>query len=424
VTAPFSDLISDSLHEATFLWGRWEQELTSLTRNLDEIDAWTEDRLHGALDGVRVAGTGLIDLISPGLRAEDSSQVSVSAALLGSSTSDAAPAAIADALGDAGHVQLDALLRGLELLGTAALLRAAAKVLVERGPRYAGALCRLKAFRRVAAGDEITAAFGSGDLRAQIAALHAASHTPAPHGQTCLINGIQSEQPVVAATAVEHGIASGVREAWEMARARAARLDERAAPYLKVLALLGSRDDQEVLYSALRIPSLRAAAVAALGHIGTPRAVDACIAGMKHEEIARAAGEAYCWITGANLDRDRLAVAEPPPEAPAFEDDDLDADLVPSPESLWPLPDPGAVAQHWQTRKSQFADVRHIHGKPVGHHTLMEMVETGPMLRRPDLIFELRARSRGRYDVEPRAFADRQRQMMAAARRLAMTEAV
>lgn len=424
MTSPFSDLIDESLHEATFLWSRWEQELTSLTRNLDEIDAWTEGRLHGALDGVRVAGSGLLDLVSAGLRGEDPRQVAVSAALIGSSASDAATAAIADALRDADDLRLDGLLRGLELMGTAPLLRAAAKVLVDRGPRHAGGLCRLKAFRRVAGGDEIAAAFGSGDLRAQIAALHAASHTPAPHGRACLVNGIQSEQPVVAATAVEHGIASGLREAWDMARARAARLDERAAPYLKVMALLGSRDDQDVIYSALRVPSLRVAAVAALGHIGTPRAVDACIAGMKHDEIARAAGEAYCWITGANLDRDRLAVAEPPAEAPDFEEDDLDADLVPSPESLWPLPDPGAVAQHWQTGKSRFADVRHIHGKPVGPETLMAMVEAGPLLRRPDLIFELRARSRGRYDVEPRAFADRQRQMMASARNTAMTEAV
>jgi uncharacterized protein (TIGR02270 family) len=424
VTAPFNDLIEESLHEATFLWGRWEQELTSLTRNLDEIDAWTEDRLHGALEGVRVAGASLLDLVSPGLLAEDSRQVTVSAALIGSSNTDAATAALADALREADDVRLGALLRGLELLGTAPILRAAAKVLGDRGPRDAGGVCRLKAFRRVAAGDEIAAAFRSGDVRAQVAALHAASHTPAPHGRACLMEGIRSEDPLVSATAVEQAVTAGVREAWETARTRAAQLDERAAPYLRVVALLGSRDDQEVVFSALRIPSLRVAAVTALGHIGTPRAVDACIAGMKHQEIARVAGEAYCWITGADLDRDRLALTEPQPEAPAFEEDDLDANLVPSPEALWPMPDPAAVAQHWQARQSELADVRHIHGRPVGHETLIAMVESGPMLRRPDLIFELRARSRGRYDVEPRAFADRQRQMMAVARRTAMTKAV
>jgi uncharacterized protein (TIGR02270 family) len=425
VTAPFGDLFDESLHEATFLWGRWEQELASLTRSLDEIYSWTEDRLHGALDGVRVAGAGMLDLVSPGLHADDRRQVAVCAALIGSSDGDGAITGIVDALRNADGIRLEAMLRGLELAGTAPVLRAAAKVLLERGPRYAGGLCRLKAFRRVVAGDEIASAFRSGDVAAQVAALQAASYTTAPQARTCLTDGMDSTNAIVSATAVERGIASGLREAWEAARARAARLDERAAPYLKMVALLGSGDDQEVIFSALRLPSLRLTALAALGHLGTPAAVEACIAGMKHEDLARAAGEAYCWITGAELERDRLAVATPPADVPPFEEDDLDADLVPAPEALWPVPDSEAVATHWQGVRSGFAvGVRHIHGRPVGNETLMAMVESGPMIRRPDLIFELRARSRGRYDVEPRAFADRQRQMMAAARRAVMTEAV
>jgi len=43
-------------------------------------------------------------------------------------------------------------------------------------------------------------------------------------------------------------------------------------------------------------------------------------------------------------------------------------------------------------------------------------IESGPMLRRPDLVLQLRVKTRGRYDVETRAFAARQRQMMAAGR--------
>ena len=38
------------------------------------------------------------------------------------------------------------------------------------------------------------------------------------------------------------------------------------------------------------------------------------------------------------------------------------------------------------------------------------------MLRRPDLALELRVKTRGRYDVETRAFTGRQRQMMMASR--------
>src|SRR5436190_11144567 len=56
----FDDLVEESLDEAAFLWGRWESELVSLTRSLDEVWTWTEDRLHGALDGVRAAGPAFV----------------------------------------------------------------------------------------------------------------------------------------------------------------------------------------------------------------------------------------------------------------------------------------------------------------------------------------------------------------------------
>jgi uncharacterized protein (TIGR02270 family) len=190
-----------------------------------------------------------------------------------------------------------------------------------------------------------------------------------------------------------------------------------AAPYLKLLAMFGTAEEQEAVYAVLRVPELQVAAIWALGHIGNVRAADACVAGMQHEPIARACGEAYCWITGADLERDTLNVKETPPDAPAFEDDDLDANLVPAPEALWPLPDAEAVKKHWLAIRSEWStNVRHIRGKPAGGDTLLSMMETGPMLRRPDLALELRVKTRGRYDVEPRAFTGRQRQMMMVSR--------
>jgi uncharacterized protein (TIGR02270 family) len=171
-----------------------------------------------------------------------------------------------------------------------------------------------------------------------------------------------------------------------------------------------------VVFAALRVPALQTQAIWALGHLGTPRAVEACLAGMKYENVARACGEAYSHITGVDLDRERLSVAEVPADAPAFEDDDLDADLVPPPEAAWPLPDVDAVQRDWATRAARFAaDTRHVRGRAATREALMQAVAHGPMLRRHDLVVELRARSRGQYDVETRAFVSRQRQMLAAA---------
>ena len=206
---------------------------------------------------------------------------------------------------------------------------------------------------------------------------------------------------------------SGFRIAKQFARSR----DITAGPHLKLLALLGSAEDHESIYAALPVPALQLPAIWALGHIGTARAAEACLAGMRHEHLARAAGEAYCWITGANLVRDGLTKAEAEPDAPAFENDDLDADLVPAAEAMWPTPDADAAREHWHARASTFAaDVRHILGRPMASDTLLTTVEAGPMVRRADIVLELRFRTRGTYDVETRAFSARQRQMMAAGR--------
>jgi hypothetical protein len=81
------------------------------------------------------------------------------------------------------------------------------------------------------------------------------------------------------------------------------------------------------------------------------------------------------------------------------------------------LPDENKVHGHWHSVNSSYVPgTRHLYGKPVDLGVLVAAVESGPMLRRPDLVAELTIRSGGRYDVEPRAFASIQRRMMAAGR--------
>ncbi len=414
----FDDLFEESLDEAAFLWQRWEAELHSLTRNLDEVHSWTEDRLHGALDGVRAAGPQLVELGVTAMATDEPSRVAVGAALLGSSAEPAAIEALVHALRTADGPALAAIARGVELLGSRAALRGVAAVLTERAtPATDATLCRLKAFLRVAPGRELARAFEHGDARGKAEAVRSAHHLPVHAAEEWIAHGLASPDPLVRQAAVETGVRRGGRSAWHVVTAQAATLDAAAAPYLRLLALLGSGDDHEIVYAALRVSELRREAVWALGHVGTVRAVDACIAGMKYDELARACGEAYGWITGANLTSDGLDRREEIPDVPAFEDDDLDADLVPPPEAMWPLPDVDKVREHWQARRPAMDPAaRHIRGVVASRETLLAAIETGPMLRRPDLVLELSARTRGQYDVETRAFTARQRQMMAAAR--------
>ena len=417
VAAPFRDLVEESFEEAAFLWRRWENELASLTRNLDEVWSWTEDRLHGALDGVRVGGASTLDLAKDALATDEIDKIAVSTAVLGSSTEPGAVDVMTTRLTDAKGAKLDAMIRGLELLGSDQALRAAAAVLGSSDPVLASALCRLKMFRRVVPRDELAGAFSSKMPAAQIEALRAARLITSGAADEWIASALQGEDAAVRYAAVESGVCLRMAHAWDAAMRFAGQRDPQAGPYLKLLALFGTAAEHEIVFGALRIPGLQPAAIWALAHIGTERAVEACLAGMKHEPLARACGEAYCWMTGADLNRDRLAIDETPADAPALEDDDLDANLVPAPEALWPLPDPDAVRKHWLKRGADWgASVRHVLGRPVTGDVLLDTIERGPMLRRPDLVLELRVKTRGRYDVETRAFTSRQRQMMAAGR--------
>ena len=417
VAAPFQDLVEESFDEAAFLWRRWENELASLTRNLDEVWSWTEDRLHGALDGVRVGGTSAIELAKTALLGDEIDRITVGTAVLGSSTEQPAIEIVAAALTEAKGDKLNAMLRGLELLGSDQTLRAVATVLKSTNPMFSAALCRLKMFRRVAPGDEVAMAFMSKNPAAQVEAIRAARLVTSGAADEWIAAALQSEDAAVRYAGVESGVCMRMTQAWDAATRFAGQRDLMAGPYLNLLALFGAAAEHEVVFNALRIPGLQPAAIWALGHIGTVRAAEACIAGMQHEPLGRACGEAYCWMTGADLARDRLAIDETPADAPAFEDDDLEANLVPSPESLWPQPDPDAVRKHWLKLGADWgATVRHVRGKPATGDVLLEAIESGPMLRRPDLVLQLRVKTRGRYDVETRAFAPRQRQMMAAGR--------
>src|SRR5258708_5421288 len=61
---PLPHLIDESFEEAAFLWSRWEADLSSISRNLDEVWTWTEDRLGGALDGVALASNAILERLS------------------------------------------------------------------------------------------------------------------------------------------------------------------------------------------------------------------------------------------------------------------------------------------------------------------------------------------------------------------------
>lgn len=415
--SPLPDLIEESFDEAIFLWGRWENELASLTRGLDEVWSWTEDRLQGALDGVRVANVDMVGVATAQLATKDPNTLAVCAALLGSSSFPQGVAALVSAIADARGSRLAALLRGLEVAGTPHALSAVAQRLADGEIEHRAAVFQLKAFRRARLSEDVLAAFATDEPALQAAVLRAARSVSAQTLEELVGRGLESPDSEVRLEAVKLGMVRKLAVAQHAALRFASQLHEHSARYLNLIALIGSNEDQEVVYAALRVPQLQRSALWALGHIGTTRAAETCLLAMQHDHLARLAGESYCCITGADLERDHLASPEPAPEAPSYEEDDLDADLVPKAEMLWSLPNIEAIRKHWATAIEAYEpDIRYVRGQPANFQSVMAAVETGPMLRRPDLIFQLASKTRLVYDVEPRAFTAQQRQMMSASR--------
>ncbi|HTU65333.1 MAG TPA: hypothetical protein VMF52_05255 [Steroidobacteraceae bacterium] len=412
---PLPDLIDECLDEAAFLWQRWEAELTSAQRNLDEIWQWTEDRLAGALDGVRVASDAQLEpLLAGTMASDDAFRQSALASALATSPARNARHLLANAVRDATGAQLAACLRGIEVANIDGSFSPVAKVLSASGPEHSAALCRLKAFRRATLGPELAAAFESRVVSLQVEVMRAARHLPPEYVGSWIDTGLKHDHAAVRAAAIESGIARRVPNAWSAALEYVRQPRAESSRLLPLVAMLGGPAEHQLILDSVMDAGVQRAALWSLGHIGTRDAAETCLLAMKNPKLARLGGEAYCTITGANLERDKLTAPEPEEPPPAFEQDDLDANLVPRPEDLWPLPDPQLVRRHWDGIAPRFQPGRrHLRGLPHDGQAMLSAIVNGPMLRRPDHVFEMFVRSEGRFDVEPRASVPVQKTMIA-----------
>jgi uncharacterized protein (TIGR02270 family) len=366
-----------------------------------------------------VADEDIERLVGPLLAGNDLGQLTVGAHLTAAHSPGNARRLLSEVIAGASGPRLWSMIRGIEVAELDGGFAPVATALASGGPEHAAALCRLRAFRRSPPAQELSAAFESNIPALQAQALRAIEHAPDPSLDEYVKTALGSDNAIVRRAAIECGVRRRLTSAWAEAARLVHERDPGSGPLLRLLAMLGDGDDHRMVIAALRETQLQRQGLFALGYIGTSEAAEVCLVGMRDPKLARAAGEAYCTITGADLARDELAVAEAPAadSLPSFEEDALDADLVPAAQDLWPLPDPAAVGRHWEVVKAKYApDVRHLRGRPFTLAVLLEAIESGPMMRRPDFILEAAVRTDGVYDVEPRAFTRAQQRMMAVSR--------
>jgi|SRR5215217_3955024 len=406
----------EHLHEASFLWERWEALLHDARLTLTDV-AVIEERLLAHLDGLMLGGES-VALLWPALEGEDPGEVFTAAFVTLEQAPPRALDAILERLTTAPRPVKNALGRALESsLGESWVPLLLARLGTLEAPCAALSLDVL-ASRRAARPELAFEWLSHPDASVVASALRilATSTTGLPPGE--LSRWLADPRPEVHWEAVRCGLQSGSRTAWSACREVARGSGPYTRQALVLLALAGEDADLRHLLTLTGDEKTRAEALWALGFSGHRAAAEACLELCgQPAPVARLAAEAFAAITGVTLEGPHVAPTQDEDALPPLDEEDLDESLVPRPEDSLPVPVYPSLAGWWRdARKGFAAEVRYLGGKPFDEGALLSALSDGPMRRRPVHSLELALRTRGAHVVHPFAFTRRQSVELAAAR--------
>lgn len=120
------------------------------------------------------------------------------------------------------------------------------------------------------------------------------------------------------------------------------------------------------------------------GIIGNPDYVPWLIAQAAHDQLARAAGEAFSLITGVDLSGAPLGRAQAPDSFESGPNDDpADPNVAMDPDEGLPWPDPQGISDWWAHNAGRFQrGIRYFMGAPVTREHCIEVLKTGSQRQR------------------------------------------
>ncbi|HEX5748211.1 MAG TPA: TIGR02270 family protein [Archangium sp.] len=335
------DVLEEQLSEAAFQWEQWERTLVAPDFTLEETAA-VEERLRAHLEGLEDESAAEA-VLRPAFESEEAPLLFAAAyALLARGEVDE----VLLQFQKAGPEARTAIRRALELSETPGLsARLTGLLKLEDRDLQTHALETL-AFRQEASPALLTRFIAHEEPRVRLAALRGALPLPEEEVRRLLPALLDASHPGVRAAAMEVGLTSGVRLAWDACR-EAVRSRAALGPEPLVLMALGGDDeDISLLVELLETAELRPMVLWALGFSGRWVAMEACVKHLADPSVAPLAGEAFSAMTGLRLDGphalppgERPQGAPPPPELR----EDLDANLMPSPEDDLPWPRVAAI---------------------------------------------------------------------------------
>jgi len=410
------EFVEQSFAEADFLWRRRERALVAADYNLAEVGRLVDERLLGCFDGMLLAAPPIVErLLEPALATDSQPALAIAAYVLGSGDEMCWQALMAHLQG-AERDRLTALVRGLELVTSVDIV---ARLQLDPGRASAAVLAAaldVCAFQRRDPGPHVGGLVNAGDMRLAHSVLVAARCAALPVAEGAIVAGLGLAPPARDA-AIESGVIAGVRAA----RAACSELIRRAAPDCGPLLLLGAlfgtsdREHRDVV-SALGNAALAPDAVRALGFAGTLAAADTCVDLVRQGLLPELACEAFCMVTGVDLDGDRLRAVERRAEGaglPPLEEDDLDGDLTARAGEGLPRADAGALDRWWSAHRGRFEPGRrYLLGRPFDRQASLRALREGPMRTRHGLALDLAIQSGGQLQLETRTWARSQQALL------------
>jgi uncharacterized protein (TIGR02270 family) len=137
------------------------------------------------------------------------------------------------------------------------------------------------------------------------------------------------------------------------------------------------------------VKTLRLAS-AGIAASGNPEFFPVLLQIMQVNEAARAAGEAFSMITGADLAYLDLERDQPEDFQAGPTEDPADENIAMDPDENLPWPDPVLVEKWWQSNSAQFAaGRRYLCGRPIEAESCREVLRTGYQRQRAAAAMEL-----------------------------------
>lgn len=406
------NVLEEHLDEAAFYFEQREAALASPLYTLDELAAGPERLMLAHEQGLVAGGQAVIErLLIPTLEDEDSDpgEIFVAAHLILSTASTELCAKVTAQLETAEDERWTALVRALELCERAGFGPWLTHGLERCGP--AGLAGRLRALPSHAVPADARALewLRADDPRVIAASCRWLWDAGGPEVLAALREPLVHDDARVRVAALDAACMASPEQLgpWfgQLAVDADPKLRERAQLWL---ALLGDASSHQRLIAELGA-WVRPWAASFCGRVA---AVDAAIELLADETLGPEAGELVQAIAGLP-DDDAFWAASPADQddgLPPFEDDDLDAELVPEQAADLRRPKPEAIAAWWSGERSRLdPGVRHIRGAPMTRETMVEALTAQSCRRRHALALEISARTRGQVSLDASALAPRQR---------------